>query len=493
MIGSPATTMEARRMSHAGTATSRMARLFEPVDGASLAVFRILFGLIMAWEVWRYASAGWIATHFLDPEWRFPYPGFAWVTPWPGDGMYWHFAAMGVLAVLIALGLFYRLATALFAIAFAYVFLLDQARYLNHFYLVLLFAVLMVFVPANRVWSLDALMSRRTRPGFVPAWSLWLLRAQLEIVLVFAGLVKIDRDWLRLEPLATWLARNSDMPLVGPLLLTDTVAAIGVWSAILIHLVGAPLLLFRATRIWAFAAYVVFHLMNAALWNIGIFPWFTIAATLLFFDPDWPRRIWSRFTGAAATIPAVPAPMPSHARRHAILALAGCWLVVQILVPLRFLAYPGFVSWHEQGHNFSWQMMLRDKDGIVLFAVHDPATGEEWLVEPADFLTTRQVRKMAGRPELIRLFAHRLQAVWRDEHGMEDVEVRALTSASLNGRPAQPLVDPSRDLTKVGYTWGPSDWIMPLAHPLPPIEARWREDFWDGISALIEQRGADSG
>ena len=71
----------ARRLAH---------RLFEPVDGASLAVFRMLFGAIMIWEVWRYFSNGWIERYSIEPSFHFTYYGFGWVQPWPGNGMYWH-------------------------------------------------------------------------------------------------------------------------------------------------------------------------------------------------------------------------------------------------------------------------------------------------------------------------------------------------------------------------------------------------------------------
>jgi hypothetical protein len=47
--------------------------------------------------------------------------------------------------------------------------------------------------------------------------------------------------------------------------------------------------------------------------------------------------------------------------------------------------------------------------------------------------------------------------VWAKRYGTRDVEVRAFSAASLNGRRSQALVDPKRDLTKIGYTFGNSD------------------------------------
>src|ERR1044071_2485971 len=165
-----------------------------------------MFGAIMLIECWRFWANGWIARHYIDPEFFFKYYGFGWGEPWPGSGMYWHFAALAVLALLIMLGLLYRLATALFFLAFSYVFLLDQARYLNHFYLVILVAFLLMVVPAQG-WG------RRT----VPAWPVWLFRLQFEVMYIFAGIVKVNADWLRLEPLGMWVAPGDDLPPLGGL------------------------------------------------------------------------------------------------------------------------------------------------------------------------------------------------------------------------------------------------------------------------------------
>ena len=67
--------------------------------------------------------------------------------------------------------------------------------------------------------------------------------------------------------------------------------AIASYGVIALHLIGAPLLLFRRTRLYVIAIYFVFHLMNVVLFRIGIFPWMTMAATLLFLEPDWPKRM----------------------------------------------------------------------------------------------------------------------------------------------------------------------------------------------------------
>ncbi len=225
--------------------------LFRPVHAASTGAFRVMFGVLMLVEVYRYFANGWIHQHYIAPNFQFKYLFFEWLHPWPGIGMYIHFSALGVLAVLIALGLFCRAAMVLFFLGFSYVFLLDQGRYLNHFYLICLVAFLMCFTDAHRWLSLDRRLSRRKEPAAIPFWQLFLLRAQLFVVYFYAGVAKLNPDWLnRGEPLRTWLFGPVDGP--GAELLPRIgwmVYFIG-WAALLFDLSIGFLLIWRRTRRW---------------------------------------------------------------------------------------------------------------------------------------------------------------------------------------------------------------------------------------------------
>jgi hypothetical protein len=268
-----------------------------------------------------------------------------------------------------------------------------------------------------------------------------------------------------------------------------------------LHLIGAVMLLFKSTRIFAFTAYCLFHLLNHNFFHtIDIFPWITISATLLFFDPDWPKTVWRnvrrlvpfpitaadlspRLVDASETW-SVPAPF----WRTVIASLVVGWAIFQALLPMRPWLYPGNSNWHEQGQNFSWRMMLRQKDALVVFYVRDPDTNSQGLVDPRRFLSSRQFRFMAQSPEMIRQFTYYLERVWAERYGTRDIEIRAFTAASLNGRHSQALVDPERDLTKIGYTFGDSDWILPLAEPMPPKGERWQ---FDQRKTLLDNINAD--
>lgn len=198
--------------------------------------------------------------------------------------------------------------------------------------------------------------------------------------------------------------------------------------------------------------------MNALLFQIGIFPWFMIAATTIFFEPDWPRRLL-RLPAAAL------AKAPRFALHQYLAVFLGVFAVLQILVPLRHFLYPGVTNWTEEGHTFAWHMKLRSKKGSVEFFAVDSATGDREPIDHEEYLTNRQYSKMATRPYMIRQFSHFL-AEERRRQGRPDAEIRVEASAKLNGREYQRLIEPAVDLASVPYSLLPARWILPLETPL---------------------------
>lgn len=435
-------------------------------------MFRIVFGFIAVVEVYRYFSHGWISRYWVEPTFHFTYVGFGWVRPLPDPGMHLLWTALGVAAIGIMLGAFYRTSCTVFAVGFGYSFLLDSARYLNHFYLIAIIAVLLALVPANRVWSVDAWSRREPQNVPIPAWSLWLLQFQIAVVYVFGGLAKLEPDWLRGEPMTTWLQRESDRPLIGPFLGQDWVGQVAAWGGVGFDVLIVFAVAWRRTRIVALVAAGFFHFTNNELFNIGVFPYLAFASLLLFCDPGWPRAAWSWLRNGPWRAPPVTGsatPLTGFRRTWVApiaLGLAVIFIVVQLTVPLRHVFFPGRSNWTEAGHTFSWHMKLRIKGGDAMFTVVNPATGERAMVDPQLELASWQYSKMTIRPEMLRQYAHHL-ARQSAEAGIPDVEVYAETSASLNGRPDQELVDPTVDLAAQPATLGAPSWVVPLRYPLP--------------------------
>lgn len=434
--------------------TSLTRSLSRPVPAYSLAVFRIAFGALLMWDCWRFIRDDRIWRYWVAPDFHFAYPGFGWIRPLPEDALDLLWLLMGVAALLVMLGLFYRVAIVLLTVIFAYFFLLDAAEYLNHFYLVLLYALILCVLPAARVWSLDA-SAAPDRPRSVPYAAPFILRAQTEIVLIYSGLVKITPDWLAGQPLMIWLRERVAGMWLEPLMQQDWLIIAGSWSVIALHVLGAPLLLWQRTRLPVFAVYVVFHCANAWFFNIGIFPWLTIAASTIFFAPDWPRRLLRLATAQTA-----PAPLIRPLPRFALLAMA-LWLAVQIALPIRSALFTSDTGWSGDGHRFSWRMRIYDRQAHGEFIVTDRDSGEIWRIHPDQFLTPRQTDKMLVRADLVHQFANHLAALWGE--GGRDVAVRAEICKSLNGRAHQYFIDPDIDLTQVHRNlWGSDDWVLPL-------------------------------
>ncbi len=435
-------------------------RLRAPVDAAALAAFRILFGLLMCAGTLRFLLSGWVAEQYVRPAHFFKYPGFEWVVVPPEPALYALFGALAVLALMVALGLFYRVAIVLFCLGFSYVQLMDATNYLNHYYFIALVSFVMCFLPLHATWSLDA----RRRPGMarptLPAWMLWLLRFQVATVYFHAALAKAQPDWLlHAQPLRLWLAARTDLPVIGPWLDETWVAYAMSWAGFLYDLTIVGFLLWRRTRVFAYVTVLVFHGLTHALFDIGMFPFIMVTLTPVFFAPDWPRRLLRR---PAPVIAAAPA-----ARWPAVAVTV--WCVFHALFPLRHFAWPGDVLWNEEGMRWSWKVMVREKSGSVTFHVRSRETGRAWQVNPLRFLQWRQASEMAGQPDLIAQAARMVAGDFR-ARGFGDVEVRAEAWVSLNGRAPALLVDPDVDLSRVEWTWAPAAWIRPGPEG-PPLAA----------------------
>jgi vitamin K-dependent gamma-carboxylase len=478
-------------------------KLFNPVHPGSLAVFRISFGLVMLWEVYRYFDRGWIERYWINPVFNFKYEWFEWVEPLSSDGMFFLFYLLGLLSIFITVGLFYRLSTALFFLIFTYTFLLDQARYLNHFYLVILISFLMTILPAHRSLSIDAWLFPKVRQNWVPYWSVLLLQFQVGIAYFFGGVAKLNMDWLTGSPMDAWLPRRSDFPVVGEYFEIPEVVWFVSYSGLLLDLLAMPLLLYRKTRPWMALALVFFHFTNDRLFTIGIFPWLMIAALTIFLPASWLKDLYSyisskslnqklfifalglagAFTGAwfhegFSTLPFLIAfmitvvliwdfhenPSGGHLStpqqnipktNRLIVAGISVWVLIQILVPMRHVVIPGNPSWTEEGHRFAWHMKLRSKSCNEQFYVEHRETGEKIAINGMPFLESWQRSKVSARPQLVIQYASFLSEI---NHG---VPVYADIKCSLNGAPYRQLIDPNVNLTQVQFRdWKKNDWIL---------------------------------
>lgn len=447
--------------------SSLQTRLNQPLDIAALAAFRILFGSLMAVGALRFMANGWIERLYVEPGFHFKYWGFGWV-PEPGPvGLYLLFSGVAICAAAVALGAFYRIAIIGFLLLFSWAELIDVTTYLNHHYLVIILSFVLCFLSPHRAWSVDAWRRPALRRTALPAWQTWWLRFHVGLLYFYAGWAKFEADWLlHAQPLNIWLPPLAGIPLIGPLLDEVWVHYAFSWFAFVFDVTIIFFMLMRRTRPYAFAVIVVFHVLTHLFFNIGLFPFIMVLSVLVFFEPDWPRRLLPALQRRAPA-PAAAAP-PRTLHPAAAWAIAG-FCLIQFLLPLRHWLYPGTVLWHEQGMRYSWRVMLREKSGSLAYHVVRP-DGQRQIVTPHEYLTEAQYREMAGQPDLILQLAHRI----RDDmnaRGLGPVQVFAESWVSLNGRAAKPLIKPDVDLAQVEDGLGVANWITappsepPRTHP----------------------------
>lgn len=432
--------------------------LFKSVDLTYLVYFRIAFGGLMLWEAIRYLASDRIYRYYIEPKYLFHFYNLDFIKPIEGNGMYMVFGFLGLCALLIAIGLFYRWATIGLFISFTYIFLLDQTRYLNHFYLLSLISLLMIFIPVNKDFSIDAIRKPSIRANTLPAWCQYILMFQISCAYFFGGVAKLNFDWLHGEPLRMWLARRMDFPLIGQYFKEEWMVYFLSYSGLIFDLLIVPLLFWRKSRTIAFVFAAFFHLLNDQLFLIGIFPWFMLASTaILFFDfwpPIWRKLQWFSGSPASTTL----------SKSYAF-PLVIIYILIQLFLPMRHLFYPGNPSWTEEGHKFAWHMKLRSKIGYCRFFIEDKFSAKAKEISPGFFLTETQNRKMAGNPEMILQFSHFLEKELASQD-IRNIKVKVKCFSSLNNRKMQLLVDSNIDLAAQQNTWRHYEWIIPLSEPL---------------------------
>lgn len=208
----------------------------------------------------------------------------------------------------VTIGYHYRLSALLYATAYWYLFLVEKSRWNNHSYLFGLLALVNLVSDGHRKWSVDAALRWRQRRRVsnhllsttsVPFWQIALLRFQLFLVYFYAGVKKVDGDWLQGHSMVAlsdhWIWWPFRQGLGLPAHLIDYYV---------IHLGGflfdssvGFLLLAGRTRPLAFALATFFNVANSQMFTIGMFPWVMLAVMPIFCRPDWPTAVVEKVIG----------------------------------------------------------------------------------------------------------------------------------------------------------------------------------------------------
>ncbi|WP_173964560.1 HTTM domain-containing protein [Flavobacterium collinsii] len=435
-------------------------------QASTLAFFRLAFGFTMLFSLIRFVSYGWIEQFYIQPQFHFTYYGFEWIKPL-GNYTYLLFFIAGIAALFVAIGYQYKLAIITFFLSFTYIEFMDKTTYLNHYYFITVLSFILIFLPANVYFSVDAYRNQKKAFQKIPRWTVDILKLLLGIVYFYAGLAKLNSDWLfKAMPLKIWLPNNSNLPIIGTLLNANWVHFAFSWTGMIYDLTIPFLLLYKRTRTFAFVLVVVFHILTKILFPIGVFPYVMIVCSLLFFESSFHKKVLDYIAKSLHfNINFFENWKEKKQNFNAIykikLVVITCFLVFQIAFPFRYLLYKDELFWTEEGFRFSWRVMLMEKAGYTQFTITDAKTKETIMVNNRNFLTTFQEKQMAFQPDFILEYAHYLHNYYQ-ELGFTNPEVRVESYVAINGRLSKPYIDPKINLSKEYESFQHKNWILPF-------------------------------
>jgi len=425
--------------------------LFSPVDIAPLALFRIFFGILLAWHCFEAIFSGWVSMNLIKPRFTFSHIGIDWLQPLPGNGMYYYFGLMGIAAIFVATGLFYRWSLGLFTILWAGFYFMQKTMYNNHYYLLMLIGIIMFLLPANRNYSLDAKIFPKIKTNYIPAWCINVMIFQIAIVYFFAAVAKLYPGWLDGSYIQIMLHKQT-LPFWPGFYQQRWLHYFLAYSGFLFDLLIVPLLLWNRTRMYAFVAAILFHTFNSIHLNIGIFPFFALSFSVFFFPASTIRKIFFR-----SVIPQKEALIVYG--QHTLKWFFIPYFVIQLALPVRHFFIKGDVLWTEEGHRLSWRMMLRSRTGTIKFIIRDNETGKKKVYKLSKILTKRQIKSMKSRPDMIWQTAQKIKQKYARKG--KNISIFIDCKVSLNHQPKKILIDPNVDFAKAEWNYFfHNDWIL---------------------------------
>jgi vitamin K-dependent gamma-carboxylase len=429
--------------------------LFQHIDNSALIIFRVFFGLLIALESFGAIVTGWVRQTLIEPEFTFSFIGFEWLQPLPGMWMYAYFCIMGIFGIGVMLGYKYRISIIAFTVLWAGVYFMQKSSYNNHYYLLVLLNVFMCVLPANKYFSLDVRQNPSLLKQSMPRWCSLIIIVQMTIVYTYASIAKIYPDWLDTTVMEMLMQSKKEYFVIGDLLQQKWLHHMLAYGGLLFDLLIIPLLLWKPTRKWAFISAILFHLFNSIVFQIGIFPYMSLALCVFFFPTKAIQKIFFKnkpFYDEAEEV------IPNY--KPFLVAVFGFYFMVQIGLPLRHWFIKDDVLWTEEAHRLSWRMMLRSKYGIAHYTIIDKETNEKTRVKLDDYLTKKQIGIASSKPDVIWQFAQRLKQKFETDGNT--VEIYVDCRISVNGKPLKLLIDPKIDLASVKWdAFNHNDWILP--------------------------------
>ena len=244
-----------------------------------------------------------------------------------------------------------------------------------------------------------------------------------------------------------------------------------VWIAYLFSWFGAFydltivfFLLNQRTRLIAYFFVIVFHVLTAILFPIGMFPYIMIICTLIFFSASFHLGVIEKIKKFFSFLQSGNEEQVKHYVykpfvKKFILVFMVFHFTFQLVLPFRYLLYQGKLFWTEQGYRFSWRVMLMEKNAIAYFYVTDRDTGGSGEVMMNNYLSPNQEKMMASQPDMILQYAHFLKQKYQ-ALGMKNPKITVESYVTLNGKGSRLFINKNVDLTLLSDSFENKWWIL---------------------------------
>jgi len=464
--------------------------LFTQIDASVVSLFRIVFGCFMVYQMMYYFQIDYTYQFMAGPQLLFSYPGLSFMQPLPLGILKIVHVALLLAAVLIAIGLWYRYAITFFFIGFTYFSFIDITLYNNHIYLIALLAFVMIFIDADRKYSISARRTKTHPILKIPAWNQYLLVFLIALPYFYGGIAKLSSNWLDTN-LVSIMVDASGASTLSNLFSKEVLVGFLKYGGIVYDLGIVFLLLFKRTRLLGILLVIIFNYTNHSLLfdDIGIFPFLMICSTILFFNAEKVNdfiqsfknkekankvskkeakrlRKLSKKTASASEIVAQPTEQlfTRTAKQTWVTVCLGVFVLFHLLFPFRYILVTNNPEWSGQGSRFAWRMKMQAKEVISFnMTIKDNATGATGPIEAKTFLSTNQSMHLLEEPYNVIQFAKFLKPKIEKEYNIKDPSIMADVVVRFNGLPPQPLISPAVDLTQVNErAFAKHEWVVPL-------------------------------
>lgn len=428
-------------------------------DGRILALFRIIFGLFMSYEMFRYLQIDLVKNAFILPKVQLQYLDFIKVMPEPIMNML--IVVLLICALLITFGVLFRPACIVLGTGYLYILLIDKSIYNNHIYLFVLLAFLLACTHADHFYSFRRAKKDKPLWPTLPRWEIFIIQLQFAIVYFYGGLAKINPEWLgRMEPIKTLVDNFPQDHALAFFYAHDFQIPLLTYGGLLFDLFIPFLLWYKRTRIIALIPLMLFHVSNAFVFDdIGIFPFVMIFSTLIFFEPSELPFLKKPAVVAGRKLKEQALVMTQS--KYAIYFLIA-FFIFQFLFPFRGFFLPNNPDWSSIAGKFSWRMKIQTRDiQRMAFTIQDGPDNPAMDVSLNTFANPMQIMSIAADPRATVSMAKALAEEGRKQR-MQNPIVKAEVLISWNGREPVYFVDPQVDLTKVTYSaFSTNPWVMP--------------------------------